>query len=332
MKIRAIILLASFVFCFTGSVCAQGGNAIDGKVVDEHNVPVYNAFVELYNDFEQFMDRTRTSSQGRFTFRALKAGRYTVRVKPYGTNLSEDSQVVEIVNMSFLTGTMEYVNFRLRVDKRFESQRPTLKGTIYAQEVPIDAKRKYDSGVEKLKSGNSAAGMTDLEAAINILPTYFDALTLLGKEYVSLAKYEKGYSTLLRAIDVYPRCGDCYYSLGVAFYKLGQIPAGLKATSAAILLEPSAPEIRLLDGILLGLNGEFDQAVASLLKAESLYQKPNPEVHWQLFLAYYKLDKTVEAIERLESYLRDSPDIESKQKDSVRSLITKLKAAKGSKK
>jgi tetratricopeptide (TPR) repeat protein len=332
MKFTRIVSVMLLTLCvFTALHAQSGNNSIEGKVVDEKNIPVYNAYVELYNDFELLLSRARSSSQGRFTFRSLSPGRYTVRVKPFGTNLLEDSQRVEIVSITAGSSGVEFVDFRLAVDKRFQSSNPVLKGTVYAQAVPGEAKRKYDSGMNKLKSGDSKNGLTDLENSVQLFPTYFDALSSLGETYISAGKFEQGYPFLLRALDVYPRCADCYYSLGVAFYKLGQIPAGLKSAAAAVLLEPAAPEVHLLHGILLRLSDDPKSAETALLKSESLYPKPNAEVHWQLSLVYNALNQNAKAADRLELYLRDAVDLDKKQKDSVKAVIAKLRSAKASK-
>jgi tetratricopeptide (TPR) repeat protein len=321
------IILALLLFCIVNSVDAQAGNTIDGRIVDEHNVPVYNAFVELYNDLGVMLKQVRSSSQGRYSFRGLVSGRFTVKVKPFGTNLKEDSQMVELVNITSNNSDFETVDFHLRVDKRFESQLPSLKSTVYAQEIPAEAKLKYDSAMNKLKSNNEE-GVAELESAVKIFPTYFDALSALGKKYVAIAKYKEGYETLLRAIAVYRRCGDCYYTLGLAFYKLDQFPAAVKAAAAAVLLEPLAPESHLLSGMALRQDGDLAGAEAALLKAESLYKKPNSEVHWQLSLVYNKMGQNAKAADRLELYLRDAKDIDKTERESVKAVIAKLRAAK----
>src|SRR5205809_7858186 len=112
-RFTTVVLLILLLFCGVKSVNAQAGNIIDGRVTDQHNVPVYNAFVELYNEIGVMISTGRTSSQGRFNFRGLKSGRYTVKVKPFGNNLKEDSQMVELVNITGNTTDYQILDFRL---------------------------------------------------------------------------------------------------------------------------------------------------------------------------------------------------------------------------
>lgn len=292
----------------------------------ERNAPVYNAYVELYNDVRALVGRARTSSQGRFSFRGLGQGRYYVSVKPYGTNLLEEEEMLEVFDQS-ASGGVFFLEFRLKPDTRFKPPAPTLTGTIFAQNVPDNARRLFGLGAEKLNSGDRT-GQSEVESALKEFPTYFDALSLLGKYLVSQGKFEEGYPYLLRAIDVNRRCAECFYSLGYAFYKLGQIPAGLRATAAALILEPVSPDVNLLHGIFLRLNNEFEKAEKALVKAKSHYKEPHSEVHWQLSLVYNRLNRNEDAARELEEYLKVKQDMDSTEKRRVRELIAKLRKTK----
>lgn len=321
-NLKSYILSLLLVFSFSSIAAAQTGNSIEGRVFTESNAPVYNAYVELYNDIETMIRRERSSSSGRFTFRGIPAGRYIVRVKPFGTNLMEAEERVEIVVLGYAP-TTEFVNFRLEVDKRFIGQTDTIIGTIYAQEVPNEAKRLFDSGVKKLKDQNNK-GIEDLEAAIKIFPDYFDALNTLGRMYVGQGKYEQGYPLLLKAIDINSRCPECYYSLGVTFYSLNQYEAGVRAAKAAVSLMPNSADSQLLLGILSRLNKNNEEAEKALLEAKKLYKDPNPEVHWQLALLYNNTNRTDKGIEELEIYLKADPN--AKNKDEVKKIIKDYRA------
>lgn len=300
-----------------------GINTIEGRVTTESGNGIYNAYVELYSNLGSLVDRQRTSGQGRFTFRGMQAGRYTVSVKPYGTNLLEESKDVEINNQASRSD-YQVVDFRLREDKRFRDAEPTIVGTVFAQDVPDGAKKLYKSGVDDIKS-NPEKAVADLEEAVKLFPTYFDALTALGKAHILKGKYETGYPFLLRAIDVNKRCADCYYSLSLAFYKLNEVPAAIKAIDAAAILQPQSPAVRLLQGIIYLANNDLTGAEKALLSAKSLFKTPNPEVHWQLSFVYNRLKRNQEAADQLEAYLKASPNIKKTDKENVNSIIAKLR-------
>jgi tetratricopeptide (TPR) repeat protein len=322
VTLSIVVLLFGSVFA-----AAQFPSSIDGFVWDEARRPVYNAYVELTNSMGTTIARERTSSTGRFTFRGMPEGRYSVTVKPFGTNLLEQSQDVELIRL-FGRTTPINMEFRLKVDKRFVSKRPTITGTVFVQEVPEAAKRLFTSGMNAFDVDKDDKAILDLEKAIEAFPTYFDALAILGKKHVLEGRYEKGYPYLLKAIDVNRKCPDCYFTLGLAFHKLDQAPAALQAAASAVLLSGQTPEYRLLLGTLLRTQGDYVRAEKTLLMAKSLYKEPNPEVFWELSLLYNKTNRNAEAADALEAFLKAKPDADGKEKQRVKDLIAKLRKAK----
>ena len=306
-------------------ITRQGTNWVEGKIITANNSPVYNAYVELYNDVGSLIDRQRSSTQGRFSFKGMGPGRYTVHVKPYGSNLLEEVREIEVNNQT--TGSdFVSVNFRLSVDKR-TTEGVTIVGTVFAQEVPQDARRLYASGIEGLEA-NPDKALADLEAAVKSFPAYFDALAAVGKAYILKGNYGKGYPYLLKAIDINLKCADCYYSLALAFYKLNQIPAAIKAVDASALLQPGAPVIRLLQGIIYRINGDLTGAEKALLLARKLFKEPNHEVNWQLSLVYNRMKRNQDAAKELEEYLKVKPNVDKAEKQHVLGLIDKMRKAK----
>lgn len=329
MRTMKIALILCFVLVAFNEVRAQRpterviSNNIEGTVLDENRRPVVNAFVELYSNLGTLIGNQRTTSGGRFSFRRLGPGRYLVTVKPFMTNLLEESETVEISNQFGLSETA-FLDFRLKVDKRFLPSSPTITDVVFAQAVPDEAKRHFRLGIDKLRS-DRVRGLADLEEAIRLFPDYFDALTALGKAHILDSMYEKGYPYLLRAIDVNQKCADCYYSLALAFYKLDQQPAAVRAIDAAAFLQPQAIHVRLLQGIILHAANDLQRAEAALLAAKSMSKEPNSDIHYYLALVYNKQGRNDEAAEELERYLKADKQISDLKKQETKALIKKLR-------
>lgn len=322
-----LILAAPAVIAQSGNTAmAIGLNRIEGRVTDDGGMPVYNAYVELYSNLGSMVNRQRTTGAGLFSFRGMGPGRYTIRIKPFGTNLLEDSRDVEINNQNSRSDTV-MVDFHLRVDKRINEQDPGIKGVVFAQSVPPDAKRLYTGAIDGL-GHDRAKSVSDLQESINLFPAYFEALRALGKVYIQYGEFEKGYPFLLRAINVNSRCPDCYYSLGLAFYKMKQFDAGIKAADAAVLLSPESASVHLLRGMLNMMNNDPSSAEKDLTSANTLAKGTNSEVHWQLALVYNRTKRNQEAVKELEEYLKVKRDIDDKEKESVKGLIEKIKRSK----
>src|SRR6266850_1809884 len=297
-------------------------NKIEGQVYDPNHRPVENLYVELLNEVDSVIQRTKTNASGRFSFVGVPPGRLIVRVITFGTNFMEQTQEVNILQTTN-NNDVDYVEINLRYEKRTRGPIYELPpGVVFAQEIPPTARTAYLRGIADFGKAQEK-GLLEIEEAIKIFPNYFDALNWLGKEYVSRRNYEKGYPYLLRAIDVNQHSAPTYYSLSYAFYQMKQYPAALEAAKATTLLVPASVDAQLLYGTVLRITGSYTEAETALLKANSLAKKMNAEVHWQLSLLYNRLNRTQDTINELESFLKLVPD--SPDKNKIRDMIAKLK-------
>ena len=323
-----LLPLTLFVCLPCAAEPARLASRIEGQVYNPDRQPVADAYVELLNDVESTLSRTKTNAAGRFSFFGMPNGRYIIKVTPAGTNLLRQEQEVQIAAVSPFGSDSAYVDFYLRYDERAINTAPKRPAeAIFVQDVPPDARRLYESGVKDL-SKNQSKGLEKLEQAVIIFPAYYDALTRLGQEYNAQKKYDKAYPYLLKAIDVNSRSYSSFYGLAFAFYQLNQIPAAVKAAEAAVILNGSSTDAQLLYGIVLRINGNYQEAEKALLKAKSSTKNQTSEVHYQLALLYNKLNRNIEAANELEIYLRIYPN--SPIKKEVQDLIEKLRTAKKS--
>lgn len=325
-----LFFLPIMVFAFTLPVSASKKslfvNRIEGRVYDPNRNPITDADVELMDDVGSLLSHSRTASGGRFTFAGMPSGRYSVRVLNLRSNFLEQTQDVEIVNISRISSDIVYLDFYLQYDKRrVQAERVNSADSVFVQEIPQEAKKIYEKGVEDLPK-NSEKAFTEFEEAIKIFPKYFDALSLLGKEFVNRKDYEKGYPYLLKAIDINPRSSSSYYSLSYAFLQLNQTAAAAEAAKATVTLNSTCVDCQLLYGTVLRTSGNYAEAEKVLLKAKSLTKTPVAEIHWQLALLYNKLKRNQDAANELETYLKIEPDTPDKKK--VQDLIAKLRNSK----
>lgn len=300
-------------------------NRIEGQVFSSDHQPLENIYVELRNEVESPIAQTKTDASGRFSFYDMPAGRYTIKVLPIGTNFKGETQEVYVTNLNPRSSDNVYAEFYLMPEKRSgESESQKSPEVIFVQEIPQNARKLYEDGAADLKKKQDQ-GLVKLEEAVRIFPDYFDALNLLGQEYIVRQNYEKAYPYLLKAIDVNPRSSINYFRLAYAFYQLKQYPAALKAAEAAVILVPDSIDAQQLYGTILRINGNFTEAEKVLLKADTLAKGKNPEVHWQLALLYNRLNRNQAAIDELETFLKLVPNTPDKIK--IQELISKLKSS-----
>lgn len=299
-------------------------NRIEGQIFDENRAPLGDMYVELLNEVESMVATKKSTTTGRFSFGGLSIGNFKIRVLPSGKNFVGQTREIEFASA---TGSeIQFVEFYMRVDKRFEKRfELSTPEVVFAQEVPDAARKFFLSGTEKLSKSNEE-GLADLEKAVAAFPTYFDALNRLGIEYVRRNLFERSYPHLLKAIDVNPRSYSSFYGLGVAFLQLKLYPASLKAAEAAAGLAPDSPDSHLLYGTALRLVGQYLKSETELKKALDLSKQPNAEAHWQLALLFNHLSRNKEAADHLDEYLKIAPTPSNKKE--IKELAAKLRAAK----
>jgi tetratricopeptide (TPR) repeat protein len=299
-------------------------NRIEGQVYDPNHRPVQNLYIELLNEVDSVIQRTKTDPAGRFTFTGVPPGRLRVRVLTFGTNFLEHTQEVEITKTRN-NNDVDYVEIALRYDKRNRGPEVDMPaGVVFVQEIPAAAKALYVKGVSDFDR-DPDRGVQEVESALDIFPNYFDALNWLGKEYVSRRNYDKAYPYLLRAIDVNQRNASTYYSLSYAFYQMKKYPAAVEAARATTVLAPASVDAQLLYGTILRIEEKYIEAETALLKANSLAKKMNAEVHWQLSLLYNRLNRNQDTIDELETFLKLVPN--SPDKNKIQDLIEKLRTS-----
>lgn len=324
-------LLFCILLTFSGSagrvvspnVFAVQANSISGHVFDEQRNGIPDLQVELLNDVESVIQRTKTDSSGLYAFRRLTTGVFQIRVQTYGTSyVGGQTQRVQLER----TRAFEQIDFVLTT-KRATSASAT-PGAVFVQEVPEPARKEFEQGVALLrKKDQRPEALLKLTKAIEIFPSYYEALELLGNEYVKDEKYQQAVPVLTKALEVNKRAYHSLYSLSVAQYNLKQLTEAVDLMRRAITLNPSSINANLWFGMLLRYSSKLGEAETYLKQADLLAGSKNAEAHWQLALLYNQLKKPKEAADHLELFLKLQPD--SRDAENIKKLIQKLRQQAG---
>ncbi|HEV7745375.1 MAG TPA: tetratricopeptide repeat protein [Pyrinomonadaceae bacterium] len=296
----------------------QQFNSISGYVSDGHRNPLSDLQVELLNDADSVVQRTKTDSSGRYGFRIPTSGVFQIRVLTSGTTFIGQTQRVQLERGR----AFEQVDFAL-----VNRQPPSVAGTpgvVFVQKVPADARKLYEHGTELLKKEQQRTdGIADLENAIKIFPEYFDALQSLGGEYVVLQRYEKAIPVLTKAVEVNRDAYPSLYALSIAQYNLKLLPEAIDSMRRAIVLEPKSVNANLWLGMLLRQTGALSESEPYLKQADQLATAKSSEVHWQLALLFNQLQRYKEAADELELFLKIEPD--AKDTELIKRLIKQFR-------
>ena len=299
-------------------------NRIEGMVWDPYRRPVPDIYVELQNENYSTVSRIRTDSSGRFSFTGIRGGHYNIRVLTTGTNYLEYTEGLDVVNVVQGSSDSVYLDVYLKFDKRkLNSGAANITEAIFVQEVPDEARKLYKKGMKDINEKGDK-GFAEIDQALQIFPDYYDALNLLGVEYVARKEYQKAAPYLIRSIDINRRSFSSFYALAYAAFQLNHRPEAMDAARAATILQSNSVNAQLLYGTLLRQDGRYEDAEKALLQAKKLSKDtPVAEVHWQLALLYNRLGRNKEAADELEAYLKIQPD--ARDKKEIQELIAKLR-------
>lgn len=314
------------------AVAPQGRNSITGMIFDESRRPISEVYVELLNELDITINRSRTSSNGRYEFTGLGEGRFKVRVMPLGTDYSQQVQEVQITNVSALGGgsggETKQADFYLRLRPEVIGGPFYAPGTVFAQEVPDAARKLYEKGVGELRSKKEAEGFASLRQSLEVFPDYYVALDRLGTEYAVRGNQDKRYFEaarvlLTKAVEINPKGFSSMFGLGFAQYHLGLAKEAVENLQRAVGLYNKSPNGHLWLGIAQKRAGELAQAEASLKRANDLSKGKEADVHWQLANLFNEQKRYAEAAAELELFLKNKPDARDAEK--IRQLIAQLK-------
>ena len=315
-------VVSFFVFQAQAQIPSLGGSTIGGFVFDSQRRPITQIPVELINDVNSVLQRTKTDGSGRFYFRLSSQGRFQIRVLPLGTEYEEQTQEVEIYGMSAagrpLTDHIQK-DFYLRLRKA-GSISSSGSGAIFVQEIPEEAKTVFQKALSDLGGNRVEAGVEGLEKALKLFPTYYLALEQLGLVYTTQQKYEKALDVFGKAVAVNPRSYNGWYGLSYVYYALRQSGAAVEAAEKAVSLNSSSQDALLFLGLSLRQAKRYEEAEKWLKQADKITKGLSPDVHWNLALLYaHNLKRYQDAANELELYLKTNPD--KSQADNIKKLV-----------
>jgi Tfp pilus assembly protein PilF len=304
----------------------QDRNTITGFVFNESRSPLAEAYVELLTDYNMTIARMRTNGSGLFTFRGLADGRYNIRVSAEGLGYESQTHSLTLTSTSVIPGrgiVNEQIDFYLKPRKNVNAGPLAAPGVIFVQEVPQNAIKLYEAGVEDLNNKKENEGFDKLKKALELFPNYFLALDRLGTEYVVRGHYAPAFVLLTKAVEINPRSFSSTFGLGLASYRLQQVDKAIEHLKRSTEIYDKHSGAYLWLGIALHHNKKLSQAEAALNQANKLSKGESAEVHWQLARVYKDQKRYREAANELELFLKYKP--ETAEIEKIKEMINTLR-------
>jgi len=324
-------ILASLMFAY-GSFLSfgtlpQGRNVIEGRVMNAQGQAFSEVRVFLQNEVYSPITSAYTDGSGRYRFDGLASGIYYVQVEPGGLDYERQTQRVEAIGLlrrgnPSTSSEQFHVDFILKPRKIGADNRPG--GVVFYQPIPNAAKKEYLKGLKSLNDDAFEKAKSSLTQAIELFPDYYDALELLGSEYVKRQQYEPAIPFLSHAIEVNKNGWRGFYSLGIAEVQTNRLGEGIVSLRRALQLNPTSPNPTMWLGIALAQRDETrNEAIEVLKKVVKLDKTDIPKAYFYLAALYLKNNQYLEAADALESLLRAAPDAGGR--DEIKAKIKELR-------
>ena len=309
---------------------AQGRNSIEGRVMSLEGRGIQDARVFLKNRNLSDIAQDLTDAMGNYRFNSLSEGVYYIEVLPLATGYEGKTLRVELASMSRRPGGGAEIyrfDFQLRPLRPIEKPLPKklAEALLFVQEVPETARQKYKEGQKLLgEKDKKREAYAALRQAIEIFPDYYDALDLLGSEYLDAGWSDVSVPLFLQAVDVNKKGWHSYYGLGVAYGNLKMRKQALESLRKAVELNPFSARAHLKLGSELAKDkASTDEAIKSFQKSVEVEPVIAAEAYVALASIYSGLGKYQEAADALNKYLESGQDV--KNSDAIKEKIRELR-------
>jgi len=289
-----------------------------GRIEAEVSAPV-----SISGATTPFSDSTLADPQGRFHFRKLTAGTYTLSFLVPGRG--EARVTVEIG-----PGTADS---RRRVEVRFNPRDSDFtlgdvarqRHAVSARELAIGERawREYDEARKDLARRDADSATAHLQKAVEMSPQFEVAWNTLGTIAYQTRKYERAEEYFRRALAQNPNAYEPLVNLGGVLINLHKLDEAREYNERAVSMRPNDALANSQLGMTWFELGKFDRAEKYLDRAIEI--DPTHFSHPQLMLAeiHIRENQRRRAAEDLENFVLHHPDWPQAQQ--LRATIAKLK-------
>ena len=279
--------------------------------------PADKVIVRLERNTGGVVEEAFTDQTGKFRFSNLPREQYTVYIHAPGyKDLRE--------NVELKTTISQYLTFSLETDGSEAKTSTSANGVLNAN-VPVEAQEEFTRGrAAIITDGKLQEGITHLEKAVKISPSFMEAHLMLGTAYMDAHQWERAESSLRRALALNPKKIEPLLALGALYRQQKKYPEAEKSLLSALKIEANSWQCHYTLGGVYWEMGKVGQAGPHVGRALQL--KPDLAEGYLLGGDILLRSRQPEnALIEYEEYLRLAP--EGKFAPQTRELVAKIKRA-----
>ena len=269
--------------------------------------PEGRAAVSLHGATTPFTTTTESDEAGRFGFRKIAPGTYTLAI--FVPSRGEARQTIEVGPGSADEHGRVNLTIRLK-DSDFVTETVRRRHAVTAREltVPDKAIREYQDAQKDLERRDTGSAIKHLEQAVKLAPQFSGAWNNLGTIAYQTRQFPHAEECFRQSLAADPTSFEPLVNLGGVLVTLHKLDEALDYNVRAVLTRPGDALANSQLGMVYFELGQFDQAVKYLERARQL--DPAHFSHPQLILAeiHLRRGEKREAADVLEDFLAHHPD------------------------
>ena len=267
-----------------------------------------------------------TDTNGSFTFSSLAPGNYTIVVNAgEDYEIARDSVVIES-DLNPSSSTSRRYSVMINLQLKYESGNRAKASVINAAlaEVPEEARRLYEKGLELAGAGDTLKAIDNLRAAVSLYSRFPLALNELGVQYLKVGQVSKAIEVLTSASTLSPDAFAPKLNLGIALLETNRFPEAENQLREALRLNQSIPTAHMYLGVALARLHNDPEAESELRNAINSGSSQVGLAHKYLGGLYWKHGNYRQAADELDTYLRLTPN--AQDADRLRATIKDLRS------
>lgn len=284
--------------------------------------PPARSYIGLYGSTTPYSKFAPTDLRGRFEFKNLSAGTYTLSI--YVRNRGELRRTVEVG-----PGTADHQNvIRIAIkleDRLMDREAAKRAHLVHIRELSISdkARKAYWDAQKRLAKNDDAGALAKLAEAVRISPAFVAAWNNIGTIHYHRGRYQEAENSFRTALKYDPEAFSPIVNLGGVLIKLNRLREALAYNQKSVQMKPQDALANSQLGLNYFLLGQLEAGKKYLVAAKSL--DPAHFSHPQLVLAeiYLREGDHRAAAGELEEFLKLHPDYTDR--DKIRAAIAKLR-------
>jgi tetratricopeptide (TPR) repeat protein len=301
------------------------GYAIYGLVVLPDGSPDRRAVVRITG--ARGLDQNiYTDQNGRYEFRDVAGGRYTLTV----TDLDNPDLVASPISVDTSQAASNKIQFsfylRPRIDGRTTTSTPTVTAKEAARQVPRQALRSFEQGQKLGSEGKLDLADSSFSKALELFPGYAEALAERGHIRVAAGRIGDATADFAQALKIDPQFGPALRGSGLCRFQEAKYAEAVEYLERAVAAEPTVAKGYLFLGLARMALDEREAARAAFERVLSLDPDGSARTHVHLANLAVKDNHPDEAVFHLETYLKAVPAAPDAPR--VRAMLMELKKSR----